>query len=297
MRRIVLLMAMAAGAAATHAACPPEGYDREQLTGLRDRAFALEDSQARNALALRLLDCLGDPDPLLRDGVAFEALSAWLRADRLSLATRRALLKRLLRLLDSSTADAAGFRRPFAALVMSELVRTDRIAPWLDAAQREALVAAAARYLISVDDYRGFDDAEGWRHGVAHGADLLLQLVLNPSVDAAQIERLLAAVAGQVAPAGTHFYVYGEAERLVRPVLSAALRETRTDAQWQDWFAAVAAPAPLPDWRAAFQSRAGLARRHNVRAFLSAIYIGASDGDPKLAVLAPMARARLLEIP
>ncbi|MGE3106460.1 MAG: hypothetical protein AB7K14_14620, partial [Lysobacterales bacterium] len=70
-----------------------------------------------------------------------------------------------------------------------------------------------------------------------------------------------------------------------------------TAAEWQDWFAAVAAPAPLPDWRAAFQSRAGLARRHNVRAFLSAIYIGASDGDPKLAVLAPMARARLLEIP
>jgi hypothetical protein len=51
-----------------------------------------------------------------------------------------------------------------------------------------------------VRDYRGFDTAEGWRHGVAHGADLALQLVLNPAVDKPQIERLLAAVGRQVAP-------------------------------------------------------------------------------------------------
>ena len=32
---------------------------------------------------------------------------------------------------------------------------------------------------LSVRDYRGFDAKQGWRHGVAHGADLLLQLSRN----------------------------------------------------------------------------------------------------------------------
>jgi hypothetical protein len=297
MRLLILLLAVAACAVSAHAACPPSGYDRDRLGALRENAFALPDADVRNALAVDLLDCLGAPAPDLRDGIAFEALSTWLRADHLTAATRTALLARLLPMLESTTGDEAGFRRPFAALVLSEVARTDRVAPWLDAAQRKTVVAAATRYLASVDDYRGFDDREGWRHGVAHGADLLLQLVLNPALDAGQIERILTAVAQQVAPPGTHFYVFGEPERLARPVLYAALRETRSAEQWQAWFAAVAAPAPLPDWHAAFQSRAGLARRHNVRAFLSAIYTGTRDGDPKLSILAQIALVRLQAIP
>jgi hypothetical protein len=39
--------------------------------------------RARATLALGLLDCLKDPDPVLRDQVAFEAWSAWLRGKKL----------------------------------------------------------------------------------------------------------------------------------------------------------------------------------------------------------------------
>lgn len=282
----------------SQATCPPTGYDTGRLTALRDRAFALDATAERNTLALALLDCLGTPDPTLRDGIAFEALSTWLRGGTIAADTRTRLFDALLPMLEPVADDEAGFRRPFAALVLSEVARTDRVAPWLDAAQRETLVAAATRYLASVDDYRGFDDRQGWRHGVAHGADLLLQLVLNPALDAAQIDRILTSVAKQIAPAGEHFYVFGEPERLARPALYAAQRGTRNAEQWHTWFAAIAAPAPLPDWHAAFRSRAGLARRHNVRAFLSAIYITArDDDDPKVSMLAPMALAALREIP
>lgn len=298
MRHLPLLLVLWLLCATASAACPPPGYDSDQLAALRTKAFVLDDDAARNRLALALLDCLGAADPTLRDGTAFEALSVWLRGDLLTPTTRESLLDSLLLMLQPTTPDDAGFRRPFAALVLSEVARTDRIAPWLDTTQREALVASATHYLLSVDDYRGFDDREGWRHGVAHGSDLLLQLVLNPALNSAQIERALAAIARQVAPPGEHAYVFGEPERLARPVLYAALRETRTPQQWQEWFATLAAPAPLSDWRAAFQSRAGLARRHNVRAFLSAIYLGSRDTEePKLAPLAPMALAALRGIP
>lgn len=82
MRLPMVLLTIAACAVSAHAACPPSGHDRDRLAALRENAFALPDADVRNALAVDLLDCLGAPDPDLRDGIAFEALSTWLRADR-----------------------------------------------------------------------------------------------------------------------------------------------------------------------------------------------------------------------
>ena len=35
--------------------------------------------------------------------------------------------------------------------------------------------------------HHGYDEREGWRHGVAHGADLLLQLSMDKRVDGAAV--------------------------------------------------------------------------------------------------------------
>src|SRR5258705_220852 len=86
--------------------------------------------------------------------------------------------------------------------------------------------ANALQGLLGVTDRRGFDATQGWRHGVAHGADLLLQLGLNPALSAAQLDAIVQAIASQVAPAGEHFYVYGEPERLARPIAYIAKRTT-----------------------------------------------------------------------
>lgn len=261
------------------AACPPNGFDADGLADLKSAGFVVEDRLPRQALALAIVDCLADPDPALRDGIAYEALTTWLRGDALDEDTRRALLDTLLPWIDPDAEAGDGFRAPFAALALSEVARTDRIAAWLDPAARDALLAAAVDYLAGVDDYRGFDAGEGWRHGVAHGADLLMQLALNPALDAAQRAKILAAVATQVAPAGEHFYVYGEPERLARPVLF-VLGTGDVDADaWKAWLAGLAAPAPLASWREAYGSQAGLARRHNTRAFLLALYAGTLGSD------------------
>jgi hypothetical protein len=270
------------------AACPPPGSDRASLDALKVSKFELADDSRRQKLALALLPCLADPDPALRDGIAFEAYSTWLRAKLLDVATRTELLMALSAMIQPDPADRAGFREPFAALVLSEVARSDRVAPWLTSTQRAALVDNAARYVSSIRDYRGFDPKEGWRHGVAHGADLLMQLALNPAVDRAGLDRLLGAVASQVAPAGEHAYVDGESERLARPVLYAAQRGLITAEEWQQWLLKAASPAPLASWDDGFSSRAGLARRHNVRAFLYALYVNArQSGDANMQVLVP----------
>ncbi len=270
------------------AGCPPPGIDRPALEALKGAKFEIADDARRQAIALALPPCLADPDPALRDGIAFEAYFTWLRAQRLDIPTRTELLARLSAMLQPDPADRDGFRQPFAALVLSEVARTDRIGAWMTPAQRAALIDNAVRYVESVRDYRGFDQKEGWRHGVAHGADLILQLALNPAVDRTGLDRLLAAVAAQVVPAHGHAYVDGESERLARAVLFAAQRGLITADDWQQWLLAVASPAPLPGWDAAFASRAGLARRHNVHAFLYALYVNASEsGDANMQVLLP----------
>lgn len=251
----------------------------------------LADKATPDDLALALLPCLSDPDPALRDGVAFEALSRWLRANALAEATRRGLLVALLPALAPGGADVDGFRQPFAALVLSEVARSDRKAPWMTPDERQSLVDAAAGYMRAIRDHRGFEAGAGWRHGVAHDADLMLQLALDPAIDKAQLDTLLAALATQVAPPG-HAYVFGEPGRLARAVAYAALRGMHTDAEWTAWLQAVSAPAPYKDWPTAGASEAGLARHHDVRAFLLELQsaVGGSS-DPALLRLAPMVAA------
>ena len=256
--------------------CPPAGWPQARLDSLKQEKFAITDAPTLRSLALALPACLGDPNPALRDGIAFEALSTWMRGGAIDVATLTELREHLLRMLDAP--DAEGFRRPFAALVLSEVARTDRLKPWMSDQDRERVVTAAAGFLSGVKDYRGFSNSEGWRHGVAHGADLILQLALNSKIARPQLDRLLTAIASQIAPTSTGYHS-GEPDRLARPVLFIAQRDLHSEAEWESWFAGVLAPAPLPSWDSAFSSEAGIAKRHNTRAFLLSVYANANTND------------------
>ncbi len=276
--------------------CMPRGWDVPSLRALKAREFTVDGDKKRNALALALTACLADPDPALRDDIAYSALAQWLRADQLQPKTLHALLGQLLPMLRATDVD--GFGAPFAALVLSEVARSDRIKPWLSNAERQTLVTAAADYLAGVDDYRGFVDGEGWRHGVAHGADLILQLTLNSEIGRPQLDRLLAAVLQQVAPIGNHFYHFGEPERLARPLLFAATRKLHNAAEMQAWIARLTAPAPLASWNEAFASEAGLAKRHNTMAFLWVAFANASlSEDAAMRALLPPLTDALKTLP
>ena len=275
--------------------CPPQRYSRADLEALATKNFEMTDAAARNALALSLVGCLANPDPTLRDSVAFEALSHFMRAGQLRDETMVSLERTLLPWLDE--ADASGFRRPFAALTLAELARADRIKPYLQADTRTRLLSAATDYLRSVSDYRGFDEHDGWRHGVAHGADLLLQLSLNPAFGRTEVERILAALETQIAPRG-HFYIFGEPARLARPVLAIAGRGLLSETEWTAWLGRVTAPSPWQNWSAAYGSVDGLARVHDVAAFLEALYVAVRlSTDRNVAALLPGVEQAVRSLP
>lgn len=286
-----LFLAACATAPEANAQClPAAGFSRADLDALKAAEWQLPDDARRNALARALTACLGDPDPSLRDGIAFEAYAHWLRGRQLSAETMRALAEDLEARLVADDPD--GFERPFAALVLSEVMRADRIEPYLTADVRQRILGNALTYFDSVVDYRGFDEREGWRHGVAHGADVLLQLSLNPAFGKDEAERIADAISERVSPR-EHFYIYGEPERLARPIIFMAQRGLITEEEWTAWFARFRVEGHNP-----YTSQAGLAHMHNVKAFLNAILVGArlteSEADD---VLLPGAEETLRSLP
>jgi hypothetical protein len=264
-----ILLAPVAGAQT----CPPAGMSRQQLLDLKAHGFAVPDEARRQSLALDLLPCLGSADQQLRDSIAFEALSKWLRDKQLTAATAGTIRERLVVQLAPDHPDPAGVEQPFAALALAEVARFDRIEPFMTDRQLQQLVDAGTRYLESIRDYRGFDEREGWRHAVAHTSDMMLQLAVNPRTSKAQLDQMLAAIATQIAPAGGHFYIYGESHRLAQAVFYIAKRKLHTADEWRKWLEHVGAPAPLANWGDAWTSQPGIARHQNTMQFLTALYL------------------------
>ena len=244
-----------------------------------------------------MLDCLGNSDPEIRDGLAYGRLSDALRNRMPDADTRRAVGNRLMQNLQAD-GDGEGFLKPFSVLVLSEVARTDRIDPYLTPAERSDMVRIGTGYLQSVRDYRGFETEAGWRHGVAHAGDLMLQLAVNENLDPADAELIFTAISTQILPADNHSYIFGESRRLARPILYLALGGHVPQAGWADWFAMFNANETDPKWQSPYMSREGLATLHNTRQFASAVIIWTSESDDeKLVPLAEGAKAVMASLP
>lgn len=292
------LLASAAAILFTSFACadPPavSGCSQARLIADLNKETAFESAEE----LLSLADCLGHEDPAIRDDFAYGTFVESLRNGSTRATALRPLTEKLAENLESAGADAKGFLAPFSVLVLAEVARVDRLKPFMTEPERSALVACGAEYLRSIDDYRGFTPAEGWRHGVAHAADLMMQLALNPRLKTTDAQAILAAIASQVVPGKLHFYIYSEPKRLARPILVLASTDLVSDEQWSDWFSALEANESNPRWERPYASVEGLARIHNTEAFASAVFIRAStSNDPALAIIAAAAKAVLQSIP
>ena len=281
---LVFALALSLAHVHTHAQdCQPQAELRQELKTLKANGWKIIDDGKRQSLALAAAACLGVADNELRDELAFEALSAWMRAEQLNLATLTSLRLKMLATLqtDAANTDTQGFLRPFAILTLAELVRVDRHKAYLTPQERIEIVNVAATYLSTLRDYRGFDERDGWRHGIAHSADLMLQLAMNPAIQKPQHELMLAALASQIAPS-THFYQYGEGVRLMTAVYYLAKTPSFNQRDWNVWFKQLMEQnmQPNPDGK---YNQARLAQRHNISAFLLPLYFSVREStDPAL---------------
>jgi hypothetical protein len=80
-------------------------------------------------------------------------------------------------------------------------------------------------------------------------------------------------------PAGEHFYVYGEGERLMTPVFYIGRRSAFSVEEWSAWFAALTGQRKKAD----AATQASLAARHNLGQFLLPLYASLKEsGTPEM---------------
>jgi len=159
-------------------------------TTLKHNEFRLPAGAAAGALTLEATDFLVSTDPGLRDGIAYEALTAWiyrdhlLRADELEL-VRRKLVGQAQKGINGGDADEI-FGRSFALLGLSVLAAQDLRQPFMSPAALNEVLGLALAELERERDLRGFVTGKGWAHVTAHSADLLNFLARNPKITPAQ---------------------------------------------------------------------------------------------------------------
>ena len=277
--------------------CKIGAYSFAEIGALQKSGYEDLTSAKVNELALLFLPCVGSSNPDIRDGMVYASLSSLLRGKRLEPSTQNQVLVHLLSALDGPP-DGGGFLKPFAALNISELARADRITPYLSTDMRVHLVASTTSYLTNIADYRGYNDHEGWRHGVAHSADIVLQLSLNPNINDTQLTALRSAIGAQIVPQGGHTYIYGETERLARPILYMIAQGRFSADNWNSWLAEVSGPSPLASWEDVYSSEIGLAKLHNTKAFLNVLYINANESkNENIKQILPAVRKALTSLP
>ncbi len=251
-----------------------ERRDKVFWRALKEKQGVPEAGMSVEGLAPVLVTCLGSTDPELRDGLAYELLTMWMRSGALSDAALGALTEKLLGQMREGLGQRGQdtvFRRAFSALVLSEVIRRDNLQPFLSPEAFTQVLTAAVGYLEGEKDLRGFSDTRGWAHGVAHGADLLWRLAMSPRLGQEGLERILQAVATQVAPPG-HAYIHNESDRLARVVVTVLLRGQVPPEAFAHWLEGLVSPEGMKSWEESFRSEAGLARLHDAKQFLRALH-------------------------
>jgi hypothetical protein len=211
-------------------------------------------------LADELSVMLASPDPKTRDDHAYTAAARWIR---------EGLLDEVLPDLGDAAADRFTHSeiqaRTFAPLVLQcVLTRAQAIPGAVPEAAVERWYAAFARWYPSERDTRGWDDAHGWLHAVAHGADAAAAFARalparRPAILELCAHRMTAAHAD-------YRYAQLEDARLARAITGVLLVPGLTAEQASGWLDIVAdalaggGPGPVPPW--AFNTFATLQSLH-----------------------------------
>jgi hypothetical protein len=235
---------------------------------------ALPQGEWVGELTPELLGWLGSSDPELRDEFAYRILAAWIERGQYAPDQLRTMAKQMTANLEVGLGEEGTdsvFLRTYSVLILMEVVALDNASPFLDRDDLDGFLETALRYLRRERDLRSFVPGPGWANAVGHTADLLMMLARSPHLGAADLERILDAIAERLLTAPVVF-VNHEDERLAYAALN-VLRRDLVDRPWlAAWLDRFAAPPGQDSWRSTYASEAESAARVNVTAFLRALF-------------------------
>lgn len=272
---------------------------------VRADGFKLPADRPLDDLTTELVEMLGDPDPAVRDALAYPVLATWISEgvyDDLLTGLGDGISEGLFPGLGEDGTDTV-LRRAFSARLLGQsvlrddlahVVHTDAIFRWGD---------RAASWFVREQDLRGFVEGRGWSHAVAHGADLVGALARSTHFGKLELTVLLDVVGDRLlAPTRYRFY-HGEDDRIARAVMTILHRNLLGIDVLEPWIERLAAglvqPAassskPPPEWPPP--------PSFNTRSFLRALHLQLALGirgqptprDAELYGSPPLVRADLL---
>jgi hypothetical protein len=188
---------------------------------------------------------LGDPDPEVRDGIAFPTMATWIDDgvyDDLLVGLGDGMCHGLDIGLGDFESDTV-FRRSFSALILTECIdRTTKAAlggPNVVLRWGDRIMSWYARER----DLRGFVAGKGWAHAVAHGADALGALARSPVLGRLELTVILDVIADRLLTPTDAFFVCGEGDRLAFATMHLLRRDILGIDVLEPWVARLAAGA------------------------------------------------------
>jgi hypothetical protein len=243
---------------------------------IRASGFRLPGDRPLDDLTTELVQMIGDPDPDVRDGIAYPVLATWVEEgvyDDLLAGFGDGVSEGLFTGLGEDGTDSV-LRRSFSSLLLAEavlrdtktkVVHSDAIFRWGD---------RAASWFVRERDLRGFVEGRGWAHAVAHGADLIGALARSHHFGKLELTVLLDVVADRLLTPTPYRLSHGEDDRLAFAVMVVLHRnQVGIDVlePWIERLAAALVAPKIPEGETAPEWPTPMAG--NTRAFLRSLHL------------------------
>lgn len=242
--------------------------DQEILRTIIAADYAVPAGRTVEEISGPLLAALGSPDPALREP-APEILGIWIERGLYAPAELRAMAARMVDNLGAGLGEQgtdAVFLRTFSLLVLTSIVNQDNVQPFYDEAGMHAILERVLAYASAERDLRGYIPHAGWAHAAAHTGDMLWVLASNRYLDAANLERILDAIAILITPPSGHVYLHNEEERLAHAALGVLHRRLVPSPSCAAWLERLVHPGGHDLGFTALLSPPDAGRRHDYEA-------------------------------
>ncbi|MFC6617194.1 DUF2785 domain-containing protein [Deinococcus radiophilus] len=193
--------------------------------------FALPAGVCAEELLPEAFQLLTSPHPEQRDGLAYPALATWVMSGELDGRLTEVAAQTLPLLTAPHT-----HSRTFAPLILAVLLSRDAQTRELDPATVRSWLEAWATWYTSEPDLRSYDPQVGWLHAVAHGADVAASFAEHPSLERADLRRVLDTLSQRIRQVDQAL-LQQEDDRLALAAFVLLARPELTPADRRQWLA------------------------------------------------------------
>lgn len=206
-------------------------------------------------LAMQMVKHIGDVDPVLRDELILTGLYHMIYEKKLSMAC----MKQIFCLLISdthlfynigNTSDDSVLKRTFSMLIIGVLIDYHHLngKELLSNEDIENVIEKMIVYLKKEKDLRGYVEASGWAHALAHAGDTIAELSVYEHLSVQQALQLLEGIRDAYCVT-TCVLINEEAERLTTAIVKYYEKFSCHEAVLRDWvlsFSRLEAPNSYP---------------------------------------------------